>query len=102
MADGVFPLPGAANGELVDRYGMVIAFIVQCTAARTLAAMNACILFSVHAHMHLQQQVRILDRCNRLMAKIAELETKLYEKELAGSELIPAVHCKYPTAAALG
>jgi hypothetical protein len=30
------------------------------------------------------------------MAKIAELETKLYEKELAGSDLIQAVHCECP------
>jgi hypothetical protein len=28
------------------------------------------------------------------MAKIADLETKLYEKELADSELIPALHCE--------
>ncbi|WIA19757.1 hypothetical protein OEZ85_005673 [Tetradesmus obliquus] len=37
--------------------------------------------------------MHILHFRNRLMAKIAELETKLYEKELAGSDLIPAVHC---------
>ena len=45
-------------------------------------------------HVHPQQQMHILHFRNRLMAKIAELETKLYEKELAGSDLIPAVHCE--------
>jgi hypothetical protein len=58
-------------------------------------SVQKCVAASPRAvHALASAVTRTLHVWHRLMAKIAELETRLYEKEPAGNDLIQAVHCE--------